>query len=111
MTTPTSTPTGSAADQLEASRVFSVSILISAIRCTLTYVVFPWILPLVGIASGVGPAIGVVVGVVAIVANVFSIRRFRRSTHAWRRPLMALNSAVIVLLVILVVVDIGDLVS
>jgi hypothetical protein len=111
VTSPTSVPTGSNAEQLEASRVFSVSILISAIRCLLTYIVFPWVLPLLGIAGGVGPAVGVLVGVVAIGFNVLSIRRFRNSKHAWRVPLMALNCAVIVLLVILVAIDVGDLLS
>jgi hypothetical protein len=113
VTTPASTaPTGPLADeQLEAARIFSVSILISAVRCLLTYVVFPWVLPLLGLAGGVGPAVGVIVGAVAIVANVVSIRRIRSSTHVWRRPLIALNSGVIALLVILVIVDVGELAS
>ena len=104
--------TGSAdtnADTLDASRVFSLSLLVSGVRCTLTYVVFPWVLPLLGIAGGVGPAIGIVVGMIAIAANLVSIRRFRRSTHPWRRQLMALNSAVIAFLVVLVVIDVAEL--
>jgi hypothetical protein len=100
-----------AGEQQEAARVFSVSILISAVRCMLTYVVFPWVLPLLGIAGGVGPAVGVLVGVVAIVANVVSIRRFRRSGHPWRKALMALNLSVIGLLMVLVLMDVSELVS
>ena len=113
MTSPSSTaPTGTAAgEQQEAARLFSVSILVSAVRCLLTYVVFPWVLPVLGIAGGVGPAVGVVVGAVAIVANVVSICRFRSSKHPWRRPLMALNSSVIALLVVLVIMDVSELVS
>jgi hypothetical protein len=110
MTTPASTtPTGPPTDQ--AARIFSLSILVSAVRCLLTYVVFPWVLPLLGHAGGVGPAIGVIVGAIAIVANVVSIRRFRSSTHVWRRPVIALNSAVIALLVVLVIIDVGELAS
>ncbi len=45
-----------------ATKAFSVSILISGIRCVLTYVIFPWVLPLLGFAGGVGPAVGLVVG-------------------------------------------------
>ena len=97
--------------QLDAARIFSLSILVSAVPCLLTYVVFPWVLPLLGVAGGVGPVVGVVVGAVAIAANVASIRRFRSSAHSWRRPLMVLNSAVIALLVVLVIVDVGELVS
>lgn len=113
MTTPTPTartvpPPG---EQLEAARIFSLSILVSAIRCLLTYVVFPWGLPLLGVAGGVGPAVGLAVGAVAFVANVMSIRRFRSSKHVWRRPVVALNSVVIALLLVLMAIDAAELVS
>ena len=46
-TTPSPVPRiGSTPEVDPATRLFSRSILISAIRCTLTYVVFPWILPI-----------------------------------------------------------------
>ena len=111
--TPTSTaPSRSPVDeQNEAARLFSLSIVISGTRCLLTYIVFPWVLPVLGIAGGVGPAVGVVVGVVAIAFNVLSIRRWRASGHAWRVPLITLNSIVIVFLVVLVVLDVSELVS
>ena len=92
-----------------AARIFSKSILISAIRCTLTYVVFPWILPLVGIAPGAGPWIGVVISPVAIWFNVASIRRFWAADHRWKWPITVLNTGVIVLLVILFAVDLAEL--
>jgi hypothetical protein len=98
-------------EQDEAARIFSLSMVISGTRCLLTYVILPWVLPVLGLAGGVGPAIGVTVGVVAIAFNVLSIRRWRASTHAWRVPLMAFNTVVIVLLVFLVVRDVSELVS
>jgi hypothetical protein len=110
MTTPTSaTPT--ADEQLEATRIFSLSLMISGTRCLLTYIVLPWVLPLLGLARGVGPAVSLVVGLVAIGFNVLSIRRFQRSRYRWRLPLMALNATVVVFLVFLVITDIADLVS
>jgi len=93
----------------DAHRVFSTSILISATRCTLTYVVLPLLAPLVGWLSDVGPVLGLVIGTVAIVANIVSIRRFWSSQHPWRWPMMVLNASVIVLLVILLVVDLSDI--
>jgi len=98
-------------EQNEAARLFSLSIVISGTRCLLTYIVFPWVLPLLGIAGGVGPVVGVVVGVVAIAFNLLSIRRWHASGHAWRVPLITLNSIVIVFLVVLVVLDVSELVS
>lgn len=93
----------------EATRAFSTSIAISGIRCLLAYIVFPWVLPALGVAGGVGPGIGLAVGVVAIGFNVASIRRFHASDHRWKWPISALNGAVIVLLSILAVIDLGDL--
>ncbi|HMF82224.1 MAG TPA: hypothetical protein VKI01_03035 [Acidimicrobiia bacterium] len=100
-----------ATDENEAARLFSLSIVISGTRCLLTYIVFPWVLPLLGIAGGVGPVVGVAVGVVAIFFNLLSIRRWRGSKSAARIPLMTLNSVVIVFLLVLIAVDVSRLVS
>lgn len=91
------------------TKAFSTSVMVSAVRCLLTYILFPWVLPLLGWASGVGPAIGLVVGVVAIGFNVASIRRFMASGHKYRYWIAALNVAVIALLVVLIVRDVADL--
>jgi hypothetical protein len=95
----------------EAQRGFSRSILISGIRCTLTYVVLPFLAPLIGLAPGVGPVIGLVVGTVALTANVFSIRRFWRSDHHWKIPATVLHTSVIALLLILLYLDIVHLLT
>lgn len=92
-----------------STRLFSRSILISAVRCLLTYIVFPWLLPALGVARGVGPGIGLAVGAVAIWFNVASIRRFWAADHPWKKPITVLNGAVIVLLLVLVGQDIGEL--
>lgn len=102
----TSTHNQQVADPTKAA---SVSMVVSGIRCVLAYVIFPWVLPAAGRAGNVGPAIGLVVGLVAIGFNVASIRRFQRSGHRWRWHITALNGAVIALLVVLVVRDIADL--
>ncbi len=92
-----------------ATRAFSTSILVSAIRCTLAYVIFPWVLPAVGVAGGVGPGIGLAVGIVAIGFNIASIQRFWRADHSWKWPITALNCCVIVMLSVLAVIDLADL--
>ena len=94
-----------------AERGFSRSIVISGIRCTLTYVILPFVAPLIGLAPGVGPTIGLAVGVVAIAANISSIRRFWRADHRWKVQATALHAAVLVLLTILMVLDIRQLVT
>ena len=96
-------------DEGAATRAFSTSMLISATRCLLTYVIFPFVLPAVGASGAVGPGIGLVVGAVALVSNVVSIRRFRRADHRWKWPITVLNLSVIVLVSVLVARDVADL--
>lgn len=89
----------------KAQRAFSLSMLVSAIRCVLAYVVLPFVTPFLGLAPGVGPGLGIIIGTVAIGANVFSMQRFWRLNHPWRRPITALHIAVIAFLLVLVAMD------
>ena len=107
----TTDPSTAVLEAEEAQRGFSRSILISGIRCTLTYVVLPLIAPFIGLAPGVGPVIGLIVGTVAIVANVFSIRRFWRADHRWKVHATVLHCSVLLLLGVLMVNDVLDLVG
>jgi hypothetical protein len=104
-------PEGQTASVDSAQRAFSTSVVVSAIRCTLTYLVLPFLAPALGLAAGVGPAIGIPVGVVAIACNVMTIRRFWAADHRWRWAYTALSLTVIALLVVLMVRDIAALVG
>jgi hypothetical protein len=95
----------------QAEKAFSFSVLLSAVRCLLTYIVLPWLLPAVGVAKGWGPWLGLVVSPIAIVFNVLSIRRFHRSGHKYRWPISIVNGTIIVLLVVLVIRDLADILS
>ena len=104
-------PEGQTASERAAQRAFSTSVLVSATRCTLTYLVLPFLLPALGLAAGVGPAIGIPVGLVAIASNVATIRRFWAADHRWRWAYTALALTVIALLLVLLVEDIASLVG
>ena len=106
--------TGDTCDVLsprEAERAFSMSLVVSGIRCTLAYLVFPFLFPVLGFAPGIGPWLGIGIGVVAIVANVFSIRRFGNSNHRLKVPVIAINVGVIALLLVLLIDDIRAVIS
>lgn len=96
-----------AVSSADAQRAFNWAIVISGIRCLIAYILLPFIIPIIGIAEGVGPWLGIAIGLVAIAANVFSIRRFSRSTHRLRRPVIAINIAVIALLLVLLAIDLN----
>lgn len=107
--TSTANPASATGDEETANRLFSTTVMISAVRCLLTYIVFPWLLPLLGLAKNFGPGIGLAVGAVAIFFNVLTIRRFHRSDHRWKWPMTVICGIVIVLLSVLAIQDVADL--
>ena len=104
-------PDGPPAPEGAAQRAFSTSILVSATRCLLTYIVLPFLAPALGLAAGVGPAVGIPIGIVAIGCNILTIRRFWAADHRWRWAYTAIALTVIALLLVLMVEDILDLVG
>ena len=95
----------------EARKAFQTSILVATVRCLLMYIVFPFVLPALGIAAGVGPAIGLPIGIAAIVAIIMSVRRFWRADHSKRWHYTVIGATVIVFLSVLVVRDLLDLIG
>ncbi len=92
-------------------RMFSFSIVLSALRCLLSYVVFPILTPALGVATGVGPAVGLPIAVLALVFDVIGIRRFWVNDHPWRWAMTVIYAAVMILVSALLVGDIVHLVS
>lgn len=95
----------------EARKAFQTSILVATVRCLLMYIVFPFVLPALGLAAGVGPAIGLPIGIAAIVAITMSVRRFWRADHSKRWHYTVIGTTVVVFLSVLVVRDFIDLVN
>lgn len=88
-----------------ARRAFQTSIAVASVRCLLMYIFLPFVLPAVGIAAGVGPVLGIAIGLMAIVAIVYSVRRFWRADHSKRWAYTVLGTAVIGFMIALIVVD------
>ena len=105
---PVDAPPGSAEG---ARKAFQTSMLVATFRCLLMYIVFPFVLPAIGVARGVGPFIGLAINLVAMVCIVMSMRRFFRADHPKRWGYAGLGGSVLVLLGVLAVVDIADLLS
>jgi hypothetical protein len=105
------TATDQAVSEAAARRAFSTSILVSATRCLLTYVVLPFVAPALGIAADVGPGLGIAIGLVAVASNVLTIRRFHAADHRWRWGYTAIAVGVIIGLSVLMAEDIATLVT
>lgn len=94
-----------------AQRIFTMSMVVSGVRCVLSYVILPFITPFLGLAPGVGPILGIAIGTVAIAANVWSLNRFWRLKHRWRKPITVLHVGVIALVLVLIAMDVAELVG
>jgi hypothetical protein len=89
--------------------IFSSSILLSATRCLLSYVVFPILAPWLGELPLVGPAIGIPVAVAALAFDVRAVRRFFLADHHWRWAAAGLYLVVMGMVTYLLVRDIAHI--
>jgi hypothetical protein len=104
-------PDGPKMSIFAAQSAFSRSIAVSAARCLFTYVLLPVLRPVVDLSGGAGPALGVLLSVVSIVAIVAATRRFFAADHHWRWTYLWVGSAIATWLVVQGVRDLVDLVS
>ena len=88
-------------DESETHRIFSASIFLSALRCLLSYIVLPVVLP----------AIGIPIGLLALSFDYLGIRRFWLANHRHRWAFTALYAVVGTMVLILVIVDIVNVFS
>jgi hypothetical protein len=93
-----------------AHGVFGASILLSTVRCLLTYVILPILKPVVDLSGGVGPALGLLIGAVSAVAIVVAMRRFWAADHRWRWGYTVIGGGILVLLAGQAVGDLAALV-
>lgn len=94
----------------EAHRAFRVSVVVSAVRCLITYVFLPLLAPLLKVSGTLGPVLGLVLGAVSMVAIVVSMRRFFAADHKYRWGYAAVGGGILVLLVVAGVSDVASLV-
>ena len=104
-------PEGTTSTAAEARSAFQTSLVVTTCRCLLMYIILPFVLPAVGIAQGVGPAIAIPVGILAIVSIVYSIRRFWRADHSKRWHYTIFGTIIIGFLIYLTIADTIDLLS
>ena len=104
-------PDASKVSLFAAQSAFQKSIAISATRCLITYILLPVLRPLIDLSGGVGPALGLTVGTVSMVAIVFAVRRFFAADHKWRWHYSGIAGAIFVLLTVQAVVDVRALIG
>lgn len=68
----------------DAHKAFRTSLVVSAVRCLITYLVVPIAVPLLSFAGVFAAPIGIALCVVAVVNGVVSVRRFWTSNHSMK---------------------------
>lgn len=94
----------------KAKNAFDLSLAFSALRCTLQYVVLPFLLPLIGLAEGVAVPITLAINVVAFGAIITSLRRFWRTAYKGRWRYLAIAGPALGVLIAFTVLDLIALV-
>ncbi|MBL3682458.1 hypothetical protein D3229_08960 [Leucobacter aridicollis] len=95
----------------DAHRNFRVALIISGVRCLITYLLIPILVPILGVAGVLAAPIGIALCVVAAVNGVVSVRRFWISDHRGKWMYTWFIVIVFVILTIAMVSDIARIVS
>ena len=92
-----------------AHKAFRVSVVISALRCVITDVAIPVLIPILSLAGWVAAPVGLALCAIAAVNGVVSLRRFWRADHRHRWTYTAFITVVFVILAISTVTELSRL--
>ncbi|ALJ18670.1 hypothetical protein [Microbacterium sp. No. 7] len=94
-----------------AHRAFRTSIIVSAVRCLISYVAIPILIPITAISGAVVAPLSIALSLFAMVNGVISVRRFWISNHRHRWMYTWFMVVVFAVLIVALVFDINRLVT
>jgi hypothetical protein len=74
----------SPADVKRTDRLMGGSLLFVAIRCTLQYVLLPFVLPFMGLNNSISNGLSVIIDVIALGLIAYNIKRLWNTSWRWR---------------------------
>lgn len=92
-----------------AQRAFRTSVVVSGIRCLISYLLIPILVPVLSISGWVAAPVGLGLCAVAVVNGVVSMRRFWKSDHPHRWMYTAFMAVVFLILALALTSDLGRL--
>lgn len=92
-----------------AGRAFGFSLVFSGVRCILQYAILPFVLPLIGIAGDFATQITLLISIVAIIAMIFSLRRFWKINYKRKWQYFAIAVPAMLILISFVALDVVTL--
>lgn len=67
-----------------AHRAFRIAVVVSAVRCLITYLMIPILVPILSLSGWVAAPIGIALCAVAVINGTVAVRRFWFSDHRYR---------------------------
>ena len=92
-----------------AHHAFRISVVVSAVRCIVTYVAVPVLVPILSLSGRVAAPIGLALCAVAAVTGVISLRRFWRADHSHRWTYTAFITIVFAILTVATITELNRL--
>lgn len=90
-----------------AERTYNYSLMLSAGRCIIQYVILPFVLPLIGVAGQMATGISLVINVVAVAAIIASVRRLWQINYARKWAYLGVAVGALVFIAFFVMFDLG----
>lgn len=90
-----------------AHRAFRSAVVVSAIRCLITYLIVPILVPILSLSGWVAAPIGIALCAVAVVNGVVAIRRFWFSDHRYRWMYTIFTGVIFLILTIALYIEIN----
>jgi len=92
-----------------AHRAFRVSVMVSAVRCLISYGLIPIMVPILSLSGWVATPIGMALCVLAVVNGIVSMRRFWRCDHRQRWMYTAFIGVVFIIVAVALISDLTRL--
>jgi hypothetical protein len=96
---------------LGARRNTTAAIVVSGIRCIITYLLIPILAPIVGLSGAASAPLTIALSVLAIYMGISGVRRFWIADHRARWAYTTFIGVVVVLLLIGIVVDVRTILT
>lgn len=85
--------------------------IVTGIRCIITYLVIPIAVPIIGLSGIVSAPIGIILSLIAVITGISSLRQFWRSDHRFRWLYTAFILFIFAVLAITLTADIATIVG
>jgi hypothetical protein len=96
---------------LGARRSTTAAIVISGIRCIITYLLIPILAPVVGISDAASAPVTIALSVLALVMGISGVRRFWIADHRARWAYTVFIAVIVALLVVGIALDLASMFS